>query len=84
MIPIVTYGDFADETYYDPNTVPLALRRGMSRLIVRDSNTAFQDFLLVALDVRMIEGEPIASIRMHRDQVRALIKSLQAFLKRTK
>ena len=85
MYPTKTYLDIADDTYTRNMGLSLEERRSWSRLEVRDSNTAGRDFLLLKVSFNPIEhpewGVGSASIRMHVEQVKMLVKALQRFVK---
>ena len=88
MYPIKTYLDIADETYTVGQKLGLEERRDWARLIVRDSNTVGKDYLLLRVSHNMhehagmdIDGQTaFCSIRMHKGQVKRLIKALQKFV----
>ena len=81
MYPIKTYLDMADETYSARRKLPLENRRRWGRVIVRDSNTAGKDYLLLRVSQQVTDDQPeVGGIRMHKGQVKRLIKALQKFV----
>lgn len=77
--PIKTYLDMYDKTY--GNGMYPENRGHFGHLIVRDSNTAFKDYLLLGCNDD--ETSSIKhGIRMNKQQVKQLIRALNKFIDR--
>lgn len=80
MWPIVTYLDMADNTYARGETIEE--RRKWGRIGVYDSNTCGKDYLVVKVSNTVTNGTDMcAHIRLHRGQVKTLIRALEKFVK---
>lgn len=77
--PIETYADIFDVTY---NRMECESKGFFGHLVIRDSNTAFKDYLLIGINNN--ETATLgAAIRLNRRQVRQVIRALEKFLVRT-
>ena len=75
--PIKTYADIYDITYHGYD-----LPRGyFGHLVIRDSNTCGKDYLLIGCNCDDT-GDLKAGIRLHKGQVRQVIRALNKFLER--
>ena len=83
------YLDIAYNTYTRNMDATLEDRRDWARLELQDSNTVGKNYLLLKVSHnavkhpnRGIRGERLtASIRLHKGQVKKIIKALEKFLK---
>ena len=77
--PIKTYANIYDTTY---GQVPEGQPRGyFGHLIIRDSNTAGKDYLLVGCNNRDDTALDV-SIRLNKRQVKQIIRALTKWLER--
>lgn len=94
MFPLKTYLDIADTTYSKGK--PLEIRRKWGRIRVRDSNTAFKDYLRIDVmegkfDEAFVSNHSIddctetvyASIRLNRAEARQVYNALGRYFKRS-
>lgn len=77
--PIKTYLDMADDTY--ARGEPIDVRRHWGRIMVYDSNTVGKDYLCVRVSTCVGGSEMGSRMRMHRGQVKTLIRALEKFVK---
>lgn len=73
----MTYLDMADDTYLRGLSASLEERRRYGRIDVYDSNTVGKKYLCVSVSNCTGNG---AHIRLHKGQVKRLIKALQKFI----
>lgn len=79
MWPIKTYLDMADNTYARGEDIET--RRKWGRIVVYDSNTVGRDYLCVKVSHGGDGGNEVGShIRLHRGQVKQLIRALETFV----
>ena len=73
----MTYLDMADDTYTHGLSETIEERRRYGRIEVYDSNTVGKKYLCVKVTDKLNSG---AHIRLHKGQVKRLIKALQKFV----
>lgn len=81
MWPIETYADIYDQTYRRGYVTERSERARFGHLIIRDSNTAGRDYLLVGCNKRA-DNNLDSSIRLHKGQVKQVIRALHKWLVR--
>ena len=81
MWPIETYADIYDQTYARGCVSELSERAKFGHLIIRDSNTAGKDYLLIGNNKRN-DNDLDCSIRLHKGQVKQVIRALRKWLAR--
>lgn len=78
--PIRTYADIYDITY--GRDIHPENKGHFGHLVIRDSNTAFKDYLLLGCNDNETSSLK-AGIRLNKRQVKQVIRALQKFLDRT-
>lgn len=74
----MTYLDMSDDTYTKGQSASIEERRRFGHLEVYDSNTCGKTYL--CMKVTDLLHRPGGHIRLHKGQVKRLIKALQKFI----